>query len=121
MSLTVTTTATTELVIEPKLRQRLKLDLVAYAELKALQNEIAEKLAERHVAIEAIREKIGEKSLTLDGFKITRIEGTYEKLDKKKLVELGCAVAWIQEATTLQPKKSYNKITCPGEKNHVEG
>lgn len=115
---TVTTTATTKLVIEPKLKQRLKLDLVAYAELKALRDEIDEKLTERHMAIERCRGAIGEDTLAIDGFKVTRIYGTYESLNKKKLVELGCAMAWIEEATERRPKKAYNKISCPGDRHH---
>lgn len=120
LTTTVTTTATTELVIKPRLKQKLMTSLKSYQELMTQRKILDDAIAVFQKDIETAREEIGEDKLALDGFKVTRIFGTYEKLDKKKLVELGCAMAWIEEATELKPKKPYNKISCPGDRTYDE-
>ncbi len=118
MALAVTTTQTTELVIEPRLKRQLKLYLDSYQKLKFAIDELTEQMDSKKAQIAAIREQVGEDKLACDGYKVSRIQGTYEVLDKKKLVELGCAMAWIQEATELKPKKEHIRISCPGDRSH---
>ena len=118
MALAVTTTQTTELVIEPRLKRQLLLRLKTYQALKGQIDALTAKMDAEKAAVAVIREQVGEDKLACDGYKVSRIQGTYEVLDKKKLVELGCAMAWIQEATELRPKKEHIRISCPGERTH---
>lgn len=117
LTTSVTTTATTELVIEPKLKKQLLASLKEYQELKKLRDKINAQMDEQQTIIERSREVIGETKLALNGFRITRICGTHKVQDNKKLVQLGCAMAWIEEATEVKPKKPYTLISCPGEKD----
>lgn len=65
-----------------------------------------------------IQEDVGETSMTIDGFTITLVAPTRSTLNKKRLIALGCAPAWLIEATDITPTASYYKITQPGEKTH---
>mgnify|MGYP001591418387 CR=1 FL=1 len=116
MSLTVTATAKTELQIAPRTKQRMLLTLKSYQETKAMIKVLEAALAKDVEDLTHVLDQLGEAAVELDGFKVTRVTGTYKKLNEQKLVELGCAIAWIREATENHPKKSYTKVTCPGEK-----
>ncbi len=109
----LTTTVTAEVVIEPRIKRQLLTELRAYQALKTQIDTLTAQMDTRKAAVSAIREQIGEEKLAVDGYKVSHIQGTYEVLDKKKLVQLGCAMAWIEEATELKPKKAYDKISCP--------
>ncbi len=74
----------------------------------------------RKANIGVIREEVGVDTLALEGFRVTKVQGTTSSIDKKKLVELGCAMAWIEEATVIKPKRAYEKISLPGEKDDAE-
>lgn len=93
----------------------LRQELQRYAKLVAEEKAAKKARKASGAKIGKIREKTGEQSLTFEDFKITEVRGYTSKLDKAKLVELGCAMAWIEEATTTKPKKAYEKITCPGD------
>jgi hypothetical protein len=67
-------------------------------------------------SIGKLREETGEQSISLNGFIVTEIRGTITTLDKKKLIAQGVTVAQIEAATITRPKRSYEKITLPGEK-----
>jgi len=108
---TVKTTTKTEVKLTAKQQNALRKKLAVYAEADAAFKAAKE---ERDVAIadvEDIREQIGETSFEFEGATVTRVGGTSKSLDKKKLVELGCALAWIEEATTEKPKKSHTRVT----------
>jgi len=118
-TLQTTTTVTQEVILKPSVRRRLLVEFKAYQALKAQVDALEEKMNAHKAAAGLLREGTDQKSLSLDGFKITKVTGTTKKLDKNKLCELGCALAWIEEATTEKPKKPYELITCPGETEKV--
>lgn len=109
------TTTTTEITLKPAIRRRLLTELQAYQELKAEKERIEAAMDAHKAVIGDLRESTGVTSLELEGFKITHVTPTRSTLDEKKLVELGCALAWIEEATVIKPTRSFNKVTCPGE------
>ena len=89
--------------------------LRAYADLKAQRDVLDHAIEKAKQTLGETLTAVGESSIELDGFKLTRVEGqTYKKLNEQKLVELGCAIAWIREATENHPKKAYVKISLPG-------
>ncbi len=111
-----TTTQTTVVQIAPKVRKKLLTELRAYAGLKAQRDAIDAAMNAHKAAIGTLRESTGEESLAIDGFKVVRVAAVRKVLNHKKLVELGCAMAWIEEATENKLNKPYEKVTCPGEK-----
>jgi flagellar motility protein MotE (MotC chaperone) len=113
---TVTAKTTTELKLSTKLQNRLRDELAEYAALNAAYKQAEAERDAKIADIEELREQIGETSVSFEGATITRVGGTTKTLDKKKLVELGCAMAWIEEATTESPKKAHTKVTLPKEK-----
>ena len=120
MSLTVITTTKAEIQIAPALKRRTLQTLRQYADLKAQRDALDRDIDKTKAALDETLDAVGEPSIELDGFKLTRVEGqTYKKVNEAKLVELGCAVAWIREATENHPKKSYLKVTIPGQKEDV--
>ena len=115
--ITATVTTTKEITLKPAVRRKLLTELKAYSELKQQLDAIKHAMDKHKATIGGLRDMTGEKALELEGFKIRLVEPTRSTLDKKKLVELGCATAWIEEATTTKPTKPYEKVTCPGEKD----
>ena len=111
--LTATTTVTQTVELSPQLKRQLLNELKAYQGLKAQQDALELALANKKANIGRLREKSGEKALELEGYKISLVEPVRSVLNKRKLIELGCAMAWIEEATELVPTKSYEKVTCP--------
>lgn len=116
----VVTTTTAEVEISPALRRKLLAKLDTYADLARQRKALKVEMAKMTGEIGAIRESTGETSIDVNGFKITKVSGTQKKLNKKKLVELGCALAWIEEATEEKPKRAYEKITCPGDEDEED-
>jgi len=104
------------LKLKPLLTRKLRVEIKAYKAAQATYK-TAKATRDKVLAnIGALREEAGEKSFLFEGVRLTKVEGTSSKLDKKKLVELGCALAWIEEATVVTPKKAFEKVTLPGEK-----
>ncbi len=120
MSLTVTATAKTTLKIAPSLKRRTMQTLRVYNELKREREALDTEMDKCKVILGETLATLGETAIELEGYKLTTVTGTYKKLNEQKLVELGCAIAWIREATEEHPKKSYTKISCPGEKSIKE-
>lgn len=112
-----TVTTTEEVKLAPKLEKQLRQRLQNYAALKAEVASLIAALDDEKAAIGKLREKTGHTSVQLDGFTVTQVTGVTSKLDKKKLIQLGCAAAWIEEATVTTPKKPYELVTVPGEKD----
>ncbi len=108
-----TTTVTKTVAIKPKTLQALKTSLKEYAGLKALLDATQAKMDAKKAAIGELRESTGEDKLTVDGFSLALVQPVRKVLNHQKLVELGCAVAWIEEATENVPTTPYEKITCP--------
>ena len=111
-----TVKTTEEIKLAPKLEKQLRQRLTNYASLKQELDSLKAALDDEKAAIGALREKTGHTSVSLDGYTVTQVTGTTSKLDKKKLIQLGCAAAWIEEATVVTPKKPYELISLPGEK-----
>lgn len=120
MSITLQATTTQTVKLAPQLRRKLLTELRAYAELKQQAAAIASAMEKHKSAVSKIREDLGETSIAIEGFKVTQVIPTRSTLDKKKLVELGCAAAWINEATVVAPGRPYTKLTTPGEKEEAD-
>jgi hypothetical protein len=112
---TVQAKTTTTVKIMPSVRRRLMIELKGYQADKAAEKAAKARVDKRKGKIGAIREEIGEDSIEIEGFKVTQVRGTTTKINEAKLVELGCALAWIEEAKETKPKKPYEKVTLPGE------
>lgn len=116
----IVATTTTEVKLSPRVLMKLRKELHAYQLLVIEKKALKAKMEKAKSVIGAIRDDTGESSLKVEGFTITLVAGIQNKLDKKKLIALGCAAAWIEEATTSKPKKAYEKITCPGDEDEDE-
>lgn len=116
-----TTTVDVAPVLSPTLALKLRPKLAewhrVHQQIKAL-SAAKDALAQE---IGAIRDEAGEMSIECDGFRVTLVGGTSSKLNKKKLIALGCAPAWLEEATEIKPKKAYEKITAPGDASERGG
>jgi len=99
--------------IKPATLTTLRTELKAYAGLKAQLDAIQEKLDAKKEVIGELRESTGEDQLTIDGFSLALVQPVRKVLNQEKLIALGCAVAWIEEATENKPTAPYEKITCP--------
>lgn len=108
-----TTTVTKEIAIKPKTLQKLRLELKSYAGLKAQLDSIQTQMDEKKASIGELRESTGEDKLSIDGFSLALVQPIRQVLNHQKLIELGCAVAWIEEATESKPSTPYEKITVP--------
>lgn len=116
MKLQTTVEVTTEIDISPALKRKLMTKLKSYADLKEQRDAIDDAMDADNAEVEEIRAHLGLKTFPIEGFGVTRVEGTTSKLDHERLVQLGCAMAWIKEATRIAPKKAYTLITCPNGK-----
>lgn len=116
-STSVTTTTTTQVKIKLSVKRQLLTKLKAYAELKVELDRIKEEMADLNTGVEELRESTGERTLALDGFKVTQVTGQRRKLNLQKLVAAGCSIEWYNEANEVKPSKPFTKITCPGEKD----
>ncbi len=112
-SLTTTVEPTVELT--PRQQQELRIAFQTYQHLKETLDNAVINLNHQKAVLGRIREKIGEESVGLDGFKVTLVQGTSSRLNKKKLRLVGVTQAQIDMATTTSPKKPYELVTCPGE------
>lgn len=108
-----TVTETRRVTIKPKTLQALRLSLKTYAGLKTLLDSTQSKLDTLKGTIGELRESTGEDTLSLDGFSLALVQPVRKVLNHEKLIALGCAVAWIEEATENKPSAPYEKITCP--------
>jgi hypothetical protein len=111
--LTATTTVTQTVELSPQLKRQLLNELKAYQGLKSQQDALELALANKKANIGRLREKSGEKTLELEGYKITLVEPVRKELDRKKFVELGGSLAMLENATVSRPTKSYERISCP--------
>jgi hypothetical protein len=117
LATTIVATTTTEVKLRPSILTKLRKELLAYQQMVNEKKALEAKMDKAKSVIGAIRDDTGEASLKVDGFTVTLVAGTSSKLDKKKLISLGCAAAWIEEATVTKPSRAYEKITCPGERD----
>lgn len=118
MALTVTTTTVEQVKLKPQIAKKLKLKLNNYAALTQEMRTLKAAMALELEGIEGIRAETGVDKLEFDGAKITRVSGTQKKLNHAKLIQLGCAATWIEQAMEEKPKKAYTKVTLPGEKDY---
>jgi hypothetical protein len=108
-----TTTVTKTVTIKPKTLQKLRLELKGYAALKATLDATQAKMDEKKATIGELRESTGEDTLSIDGYSLALVQPIRKVLNQEKLISLGCAVAWIEEATENVPSKPYEKIVVP--------
>lgn len=107
----------TEIKVKPTLVKKLRAQLTAYLDLDTQIKELTAARDAIKEAVGALREQTGEQSITLDGYTVTRVEGTYKKFDPKTLMRIAdVSAAQIEEATLERPKKGYEKITVPGQR-----
>lgn len=111
-----TTTVTKEVTLKPTTKRKLLQELRTYAGLKRQRDEVDESMSVHKATIGELRESTGENAIALEGFKVSLVSPIRKVLNHKKLIELGCAVAWIEEATESVPSKSYEKVSVPGDK-----
>ena len=102
--------------LKPRVRAELKAAFLAYQSTQQQIKLLEGKLADIKASIGEIREESGAVALELDGFKVQLIAGTRKQLNHKRLIALGCAKAWIDEATEEVPTKPYEKVSLPGAK-----
>ena len=119
-ALAVTTTQTTQVTIAPRIKRKLLAALHEYATLKQKRAALDVEMDTFKTEIGDIRESLGEEHLELDGFKVSHVQGFTKKLNHMKLIELGCAASWIEMATENRPKKGYELVTCPNDKDSYE-
>lgn len=120
MSITVTISSTREVTIEAKLRRKLQTKLQAYAGLVEQRKVLDHAIKKASDELGELRDETGEMSLKLDGYTITLVASTYKKFNPKKFVSLGGDLAIYNQAVEERPKKPYNKISLPGEKEGSE-
>lgn len=110
-----TVTTTKEITLKPQVRKKLLTQLREYQGLKAQRDAIDAAMNATKASIGTLRESTGEDAITLEGFKVSRVQQVRKVLNHQKLIAAGCAVAWIEEATESKPSKAYEKVTCPGD------
>ena len=114
MSITLTTTAVSEVKLKPTLKLKLMTELHAYAKLHAQSKAIDVEMEQRKAKIARFREEAGVETLQVEGFHVTRVSGgTRSALDPMKLIEMGVSTEMLQEATVVTPVKPFEKISCP--------
>ncbi len=115
---TVTVSTTQEMVLAPQVRLRLLRELKAYQQIQS-QIKALEEAADKHKGVIAgIRNDTGEMSIQLEGFTSTLVAGSRKKFNEKKYVSLGGDLDLYNKAVEKKPSKPYEKITCPGDKEH---
>lgn len=109
---TLLATTKEEITLEPKVRRKLLAELRRYeavqTELKALEEQ-KKAIAAR---VQTLHQETGYNSLDIDGFKVTIVQGTYTKINEKKLLTW-ISVAQLEEAREIHSRKPFEKITCP--------
>jgi hypothetical protein len=120
LGVTVTATTKTEVKITPTLKRQLLTELKGYAELKAQRDAIDATMKDSRATVEGLMEKVGETSLSVEGFKTTLIAPKRSHLDVKELVKLGVSTEIIKKATIETTGTPYIKISVPGGRNQQE-
>ena len=121
----VTTTATTEVTLAPRIKAQLRVALTQYAQLstqiaamKAQQDAIKADVEAKFV--DADQADALMDGTEIDGFKVKMVCGESSYLDKAALVRMGCEPEWLTAATKKKPKKPYVRIQAPGESEGEE-
>jgi hypothetical protein len=113
---TIETSQKTDVIISTLHRAKLVARLKARAELQAQLAALEHALKKNTDEIEQVRAEIGEKAFSIEGHKISRIEGVYRSFDKKQYVTLGGDLRLYEQAMVEKPRKAYTKVTMPGER-----
>jgi hypothetical protein len=122
---TVTTTTTTEVALAPRVRARVRTELTQYTELQQQIAALEAKKDEIKASVQQIFKDADEEDalvdgVEVDGYKVKLVAGSSSRLDKKKLVTLGCKPEWITKATKTTPNKPYVRIDAPGGRRRDE-
>lgn len=121
VSATTTTAVTTSLKATPKAKQMLAERCIEAVELNAKKREIDARLDRLKDEVKELFKKEKQTDALCDGTKVNGYSlklvcGKGKRLNKSKLIELGCEPEWLEEATEDFDKKPYIKITAPGAK-----
>lgn len=117
--ITTTTKTKTTVKLDTRVQKQLRTELDTYQRLKSQVDQLKAGMDSARARVAQIMEDADEMTALIDGIKIgdvkvKMISPIRKKLNHKKLVELGCAVAWIEEATEHVPGNDYVRITLPG-------
>lgn len=108
----------TAIELDAKLAEQLRSELSALTTIRRQMSEL--KSAESTIAstVEDIRATIGEKTLSFEGAKITRVEPKdREKLDEMQLIRrFGLSIDDVNSCKVRTPVKPSTRITLTGEK-----
>ena len=110
-------TSTTDVTINASTRRKLLTEFKAYAALHAELAPIKHAMEKIKGRIQELRESTGSSSVEIDGFKTVEVASTYKKFNPDKFVALGGSLTMYNEAMEDRPKRPYEKVTCPGEKD----
>lgn len=116
----LTTTQITAVALQPSQRTKLLKELRLYAELKQQSNVLKLAMQKHQDAIEGIRDATGEKSVEIDGFKITRVGGTTKKFSRTLFVKMGGDLDVYDAAVEEKDKKPHTRISLPGDAEEEE-
>lgn len=111
-------TTTTDVTIKPDVRRKLMTELRAYADLSQNFKPIKHAMDTHKAKIRELRESTGSAIIEIDGFKIRDVTSTMIKFNPAKFVAAGGSLAMYEDACETKPKKPYEKITMPGEKEY---
>lgn len=110
---TVVVSTEQQIVLAPKIRQKLLTELRAYQKEKAKLDAAQAEMDKIKAKVQAIREDTGEESISLEGFTSTLVAPIREVFDEKLFVRLGGDLDVYNGAKVPTPSKSYEKITVP--------
>lgn len=118
---TVTATTTTELKLDARLRTKLITGLREYKALKLQIDALKAKQDEVKARLATLRDSTGQMSLSIEGEGTTTLVApTYHKFNMKKFTREGGDVNLYNDCNEVHPKKTFEKVTLPGDKSHVE-
>lgn len=116
LSQSAVVSTTKEIKLRPSVRAKLLRELTAYAALRAELKAVEAKMNTHKAVIAALRDDTGEMSLTLEGYTTTLVAPIRRKFNARKFVAEGGDLDLYNQCIDERPTKTYEKITCPGEK-----
>jgi hypothetical protein len=103
--------------LEPRIKTALQAKLRMYASRLAVKKVIEAELAELTAEMAALRDEAGEMSISLPGYGTTTlVASTYRKFNPRLFVSLGGELEIYNQAVEELPRKAFEKITLPGQK-----
>lgn len=114
---TITQTVETELILTPEQTLQLRREFQLYESLKAELDDTTRDLAVAKSILVGLRTELGVKSIGLDGYRTTLVDGgTTRTLNKKRLMTTyGITPKQLSAMYDERPKKSHELVTLPGD------